>query len=553
MVGRRQFLRSAAGTIGGVCLARYAALAATADSHIEIILDEPIGMISPNIYGHFIEHLGGVIYDGVWVGEESKVANIRGVRKSLIDDLKAIQAPVIRWPGGCFADSYDWKDGIGPRDARPRRTNFWVDTGQLRDKGNVPQSYDPNHFGTNEFVGFCRAAGAEPYLAANLRSLPALDFDHWVEYCNSPAGSTTYADIRAAAGAADPFEVRYWGLGNEAWGCGGQFTPADYAVEFLRFLAWIPRYGVDLQLVASGPNGGDWDWTRSFLEKVVQKGHARLNDIYGLSLHHYASRLSYGVAPGGRVPKPDALQFGDLEWYELMREGAKVESFVKGHWEIMGEFDTERHMRLVVDEWGPWYAQGSEVSPTDVFGQMITLRDAVFSARTLDSFNRNAEKVAMANTAQMINCINSLFIAHGDQYVRTPVYHVFAMYAAHQGGTAVRTELDSPMAHYMREGQDADFPALDGSASISEDKKTLTLTVANTDTKQPRETEIAIRGAEAKGCQVATLTSADIHAHNTFENPDAVKPEMRTIEASGSIVNYTIPPASVTRLDFALS
>ncbi len=561
MIGRRRFLQSAAGVVGGACLARYAGLAAaSADSHIEMILGEPIGTISPNIYGHFIEHLGGVIYDGVWVGEGSRIANVNGVRKALIDDLKAIQAPVIRWPGGCFADSYDWKDGIGPRSARPRRTNFWVDQGQLKDKGNVPQSYDPNHFGTNEFVGFCRASGAQPYLAANLRSLPALDFDHWIEYCNSPAGSTTYADIRAAAGASEPFGVRYWGLGNEAWGCGGMFTPDEYGVEFLRFLAWIPRYGVDLQLVASGPNGGDWDWTREFLGKLVQKGRGRLNDVYGLSLHHYASRLNLGPAPGGRPAKLDALQFGDLEWYELLREGAKVEAFVKGHWEVMGEFDADHHMRLVVDEWGPWYAQGSEVSPTDVFGQMITLRDAVFAARTLDSFNRHADKVAMANTAQLINCINSLFIAHGDQYVRTPVYHVFAMYAAHQGAQSVRTELDSPSARYMREGQNAEFPALDGSASLN--GKTLILTVANADTKQPRETEIAIRGAEAKGCQATTLASSDIHAHNTFESPDAVRPETHAIEASGSPrafsasganVRYTFPPASVTRLEIALS
>ena len=223
---RRDFMRSASITAAGFALAsKYSAgvFAQSADAHIEVVLDEPLGTISPNIYGHFTENLSGVIYDGIWVGEDSKVPNIHGIRKELIDEMRKINPPIVRFPGGCFADSYDWRDGIGPADKRPRRTNFWAGG----ETAGAPAShrYDPNRFGTNEFVQFCRLLGAQPYLAANVRSLPAEEFYRWVEYCNSPAGSTTLADERAAAGFKDPFNVRYWGVGNEAWGCGGNFTP----------------------------------------------------------------------------------------------------------------------------------------------------------------------------------------------------------------------------------------------------------------------------------------------------------------------------------------
>jgi len=218
MLARREFLRtSLLATGAAVCSKPQMLVAASAsDSRIEILLDEPLGVISPNIYGHFTEHLGGVIYDGIWVGENSSVPNVNGIRKRLVDELRKIKAPVVRYPGGCFADSYDWRDGVGPADKRPRRTNFWGGT-------------EANHFGTNEFVQFCSLAGAQPYLAANLRSLPAEEFYRWVEYCNSPAGSTTLADLRAASGSAEPFHVRFWGVGNESWGCGGNFTPQEYA------------------------------------------------------------------------------------------------------------------------------------------------------------------------------------------------------------------------------------------------------------------------------------------------------------------------------------
>src|ERR1700719_329955 len=252
MIGRRQFICNSLAGVGYVWLNRVAPFAATAatadDSRIEVLLAEPLGTISPNIYGHFTENLGGVIYDGVWVGEKSKVPNLNGIRKELIEEMRKIKAPVVRYPGGCFADSYDWKDGIGPAAKRPRRTNFWAGDPLVRNQGNIPQKYDPNEFGTNEFFQFCKLAGGQPYLAANVRSLPASDFYRWVEYCNSPAGSTTLADLRASTGSKDPFNVRYWGIGNESWGCGGEFTAQEYAGEFRRFTTWGPRFGQGLSV-----------------------------------------------------------------------------------------------------------------------------------------------------------------------------------------------------------------------------------------------------------------------------------------------------------------
>lgn len=237
-MNRRTFLQSSAIGATSLLLSRNFSFAAAngADSRIEVLLDEPLGTISPNIYGHFAENLGGVLYDGVWVGPKSKVPNVQGLRKELIDHMRKIKAPVVRFPGGCFADSYDWRDGVGPADKRPTRTNFWAGVAK---NGPAVHKYDPNQVGTNEFVEFCKLVGAEPYLAANVRSLPAQAFVQWVDYCNSPAGTTTLADMRAASGFADPFAVKYWGVGNESWGCGGSFTAAEYATEFRRYSEWL--------------------------------------------------------------------------------------------------------------------------------------------------------------------------------------------------------------------------------------------------------------------------------------------------------------------------
>jgi alpha-N-arabinofuranosidase len=554
MIKRRDFLHQGAMGATALLLAQKigwaaAANSTAADSRIEVLFDEPLGTISPTIYGHFTENLGGVLYDGVWVGENSPVPNIDGLRKSLIEHMRQIKAPVIRYPGGCFADTYDWRDGIGPADKRPRRTNFWANS---ESKDAPPDhSFDPNQVGTNEFVHFCKLIGAEPYLAANVRTLPASAFQQWVEYCNSPAGSTTLADARAAAGYPDAFGVKYWGVGNESWGCGGEFTPQEYAEQFRRYATWLPAYGDTLHLIASGPNTDDWNWTRGFLTEVLLKGPEELNSIYGLALHHYAWDMSRGKTTDWVAAKGDALKFDSVDWYELLRQGDRMEGLVTGHWQVMSEFDPEHRVKLVVDEWGPWYRPGSEATPGDLFEQTPTLRDAVFSGMTLDIFNRNPEKVAMANCAQLINCLNSLYLAHEDKFIVTPVGHVFDLYASHQGGQSLRTIFSAPTLNYDRDGSPATFWGLRGSASVRD--KSLTITVVNPSVSEPRLAEIALRGATVSDASMRFLSDADIHAHNTFAQPDAVVPQTKLLSVSGGTLTIEFPPASVAAVSIQLS
>jgi len=554
MIKRRDFLHQGAMGATALLLAQKigwaaAANSTAADSRIEVLFDEPLGTISPTIYGHFTENLGGVLYDGVWVGENSPVPNIDGLRKSLIEHMRQIKAPVIRYPGGCFADTYDWRDGIGPADKRPRRTNFWANS---ESKDAPPDhSFDPNQVGTNEFVHFCKLIGAEPYLAANVRTLPASAFEQWVEYCNSPAGSTTLADARAAAGYPDAFGVKYWGVGNESWGCGGEFTPQEYAEQFRRYATWLPAYGDTLHLIASGPNTDDWNWTRGFLTEVLLKGPEELNSIYGLALHHYAWDMSRGKTTDWVAAKGDALKFDSVDWYELLRQGDRMEGLVTGHWQVMSEFDPEHRVKLVVDEWGPWYRPGSEATPGDLFEQTPTLRDAVFSGMTLDIFNRNPEKVAMANCAQLINCLNSLYLAHEDKFIVTPVGHVFDLYASHQDGQSLRTIFSAPTLNYDRDGSPATFWGLRGSASVRD--KSLTITVVNPSVSEPRLAEIALRGATVSDASMRFLSDADIHAHNTFAQPDAVVPQTKLLSVSGGTLAIEFPPASVAAVSIQLS
>ena len=553
MLRRREFLHRTLASTGvalasKVCSPFSWAESAGPESRIEVLLNEPLGTISPNLYGHFAENLSGVVYDGIWVGPNSKVPNVDGIRKDLIDEMRKIKPPVVRFPGGCFADSYDWRDGVGPVERRPRRTNFWA--GGESSAAPTNHRYDPNEFGTNEFVHFCKLIGSEPYLAANLRSLPAEEFYRWIEYCNSPAGSTTLADMRASAGFKDPFNVRYWGVGNESWGCGGNFTAQEYAVEFRRFTAWAPGYEQNLSFVASGPNVEDYAWTRGFFEEIARKGHGQLRSIYGLALHHYAWNLSRGRTNDWDKGKGDAVQFDAVDWYEVLREGDRMEDLINGHWQVMAQEDPEHSVKLVVDEWGPWYRPGSEATPGDQLEQMPTLRDAIFSGMTLDIFNRHPEKIAMANCAQLINCLNSLYLAHGDKFVVTPVGHVFAMYAAHQGGQALRTVFSSPQVNYDRDGKTATFWGLKGSASLQ--GKQIVLTVVNPHVREARPVELGIRGASIKSASVSTLSDSDIHAHNTFDHPNTVVPQAKELRLAGRVADVTVPPASVTKLELLL-
>ena len=556
---RRSFIKTGAFAATSLVLSgsRIASAAAStaADAHIEILPDEAIGTIAPELYSHFIEHLGGVIYDGVWVGEDSKIPNQHGIRKAFIDAMRAVKAPVLRWPGGCFADSYDWRDGIGPRKERPKRAAFW-------------DQQDTNAFGTHEFMETCSAIGCKPYLAADVRSLPARDFYQWVEYCNAPAGEgNALAEQRAANGDRVPFNVQYWGVGNESWGCGGEQTPEEYAGEFRRYSTWIPRFRDqssanakdELRLIVCGPNGDDTTWTRGLMKSL--KGQ----HPYGLSTHYYTSGDAKKFAAG------DALAFTPDEHYDLLTRGSFMENVINDHWSVLSETDPNHRTRLILDEWGAWYGKGTELSPHYNLSQQSTMRDALLSGITLDIFHRNAEKVAMANVAQSINCIHSLMLAQEDKFCVTPTFHVFKMYLPHRGAQSVRAIFSaasiknplaidsSPVGGNSTIGSIKVSPTLaglSGSASIASagNGKRLTLSVVNPHLDRPLTTEIIVRDLAIVSVTGQVLASSDIHNHNDFAHPDAVKPAPAAIgEISSGKLMHTFPAASVTTLTITLA
>jgi len=542
-IPRREFLTTLLAG-GATLLPRRSSFATprATDSKIEILIKEPIGTIAPELYGHFAEHLGGVIYDGIWVGEGSSIPNIGGIRTELINRLKSIKPPVIRWPGGCFADSYNWRDGIGRRSERPRRTNFWADnrSGPYAKVAGGPQKFEPNHFGTLEFLRFCRLVGATPYLAANVRSSSPRDFTDWVEYCNAPAGSTTLAGVRAAGGEKDPFGVRYWGVGNEPWGCGGNFTPEEYATEFRRFTAWVPRYGAPLSLIAAGPNGGDSNWTTGFFRKLTERGKGLLDRVFGWALHYYC----------GSTGARNSTAFTTKEWYELLLKASRMESLITQHWAAMAEVDTAHKVKLIVDEWGAWHAQGPEVPPSYLWGYAGSMRDALVAALTLDTFNRHADKLAMANVAQLINTIHSLFLAYEDKLIVTPNFHVFEMYAAHQGGRSLRTVVSAPGIAVEGAEKPQTLEGLAGSASLHD--KELVVSVVNSHVSDARECEIVVHGATIRDAHSRVLSSPDLTAHNSFETPEAVKPQERALALGNGDLVCRFVPASVTLLRLTL-
>jgi alpha-N-arabinofuranosidase len=468
----------------------------------------------------------------------------------LVDALKRVKPGMIRWPGGCFADQYDWRDGTGPRDKRPKRTNFWIDAGEWP-KGarrDGPQGYDPNTFGTVEFARFCKQVGAQPYFAANVRSLPAQEFWRWVEYCNSPANATTLGAQRAADGEPEGLGVRYWGVGNESWGCGGNFDPEDYGSEFKRYTAWVPSYGVPTALIGSGPSDGNVDWTRRFFSKLSKTD--ALGRLWGWAMHHYAWNASGGRTTEWSAGKGDAVKFNTEQYYELLHEADDMESMITAHWAVMAETDPRHHTKLVVDEWGAWHASGTEPFPEALIGQQNTMRDAVLAGLTLDTFNRHADKVGMAAVAQLVNCLQSLFLAHEDKFCLTPTYHVFDLYSAHQGARSVRTMVASPPNQYDRNGKPATMRGLNGSASVNGSQ--LTLTVTNPSMDQPRETEIQVRGGTPRSVAGVTLAASDPRAHNTFADPRAVEPKTVAVMLKGAAIVHQFPPASVTRLTITL-
>ncbi len=534
---RRAFLKTTIGAAAGLVGAPRPASASEAE--IELRPGDAGPVISPHLYGHFIEHLGGVIYDGIWVGPDSKVPNLGGIRQQFVDDMKRIGAPNLRWPGGCFADGYHWRDGVGPRSQRPRTYNFWQPT--------MPEGIDAtetNHFGTHEFMRLCRLIGAEPYLAVNVGSGTPREFYDWVLYCNGPAGTVTQADQRAANGDPSPFGVKYWGVGNESWGCGGLLTAEEYAAEYSRFVAQFPRAYTKAYLIGVGPNAsmesGHPEWTRRFFEALEPRLQWPPLDAWAM---HFYTSFGRTASKGNQV--------SPQEWYDVLHEGARLESLIEQHWKIMGEFDKEHRVKLIIDEWGVWHARGSEIKPAYLFSQQGSLRDALHAAMSFDIFNRHSGKIAMTNLAQTINCLHSLFAADGDRFIRTPTYYVFDMYRPHMGAQQVPLEIRTQAIQLTRQGTSATLFGLAGSASL--DERRLTLTLVNPALDAAITSRVRIKGAQASEAQGRVLTHSDRAAANTFASPEEVAPKSLSVSLSGGEIQVTIPAKSVVALQLNLS
>lgn len=484
-------------------------------TRIVVCPDQPFAEIHRDLYGHFAEHLGSCIYDGICVGEHSKIPNVGGLRRDVIEALKNIQAPVLRWPGGCFADDYHWDDGVGPRANRPRRVNIWWG-----------DTIETNEFGTHEFLQLCNLIGAKPYLSGNVGSGSPRELRDWVEYCNF-AGDSTLARRRVANGAPEPFKVHFWGVGNENWGCGGNFCPEDYAAEYKRFATYMHNFpGAPLYLIACGPDGNNGDWTRRFFSKL-----GRLKNIHGYSAHYYCGTAG------------TATEYTHDEWYHLLHKSMAMETLVKQQRAIMDGFDPDRKIGLVIDEWGTWHPPAKGRNPHHLW-QQNTLRDALVAALTLDIFNRHAEKVVMANIAQTLNVLQALILTDGEKMLLTPTYHVYDMYKSHQGARSLRTFVEAGEIIFAGPGQTERMPALAGSASMKDGA--ITLSVVNPHASAPVEAEIDLRGTHVTEARVSVLSHGDIHAHNTFDAPDTLAPRHSTVVIDHSRWRHTFEPASVT-------
>ncbi|MBN1301337.1 MAG: alpha-N-arabinofuranosidase [Melioribacteraceae bacterium] len=491
------------------------------DKNNKLIVNVDLGTVNidKNIYGHFAEHLGRCIYGGIWVGEDSHIPNTRGIRNDVIEALREINPPVVRWPGGCFADYYHWKDGIGPREKRPSMINSsW---------GGVTED---NSFGTHEFLDFCELIGAEPYLCVNVGSGTVQEAADWVEYVNS-GNKSPMTDLRKKNGKEEPWNVKYWAVGNESWGCGGNMTPDYYADLFKRYSTYM-RAG-QLFRIASGGIDSDYDWTETILKKTQQYGHL----IQGYSFHYYS------VYPGW-AKKGSATQFTENEWFNMINNTLVMEDRLKRQIALMNEYDPENRIGLMADEWGTWYEVESGTNPGFLY-QQNTLRDAVIASLFLNIFNNNAERVKMANIAQTVNVLQAMLLTKDELMVKTPTYYLFKMYRVHQDATLLPINLKCE--NYSWQGNS--IPSI--SASVSKDDQgVVNMSLTNINPNKDIILNVELRGID----KIKTLTGEIITSENMNDYNDFGKDEKVNVKSfsnyklNGSSLEINLPSKSVVTL-----
>jgi len=473
--------------------------------------------ISKHIYGHFSEHLGRCIYGGFWVGEDAEISNTNGVRTAVIDALKQIQIPNLRWPGGCFADEYHWMDGIGPRDQRPSMINtHW---------GGVTED---NSFGTHEFLNLCEEMGTEPYISANMGSGTVQEMSNWVEYVNSDA-ETPMTKLRRQNGRAEPWNVKFWGVGNENWGCGGNMTPEYYSDLYRRYATYCRDYGDnELYKIACGASDYDYNWTETVMKNVGRRMDA-------ISLHYYTV-LNWSN-------KGSATEFDESRFFETIAKARGIEEVLNRHITIMDRYDPNNRIGLIVDEWGTWHDVEPGTNPGFLY-QQNTLRDAFVAGITLNIFNAHCDRVKMANLAQTINVLQALILTDDDQMLLTPTYHVFDMYKAHQDATLLPSDLTSE----EYESGENSIPALNVSTSKSADGS-INLSIVNVHPTKAMPLDCEIRGDEVSSVSGRMLTAEALNDYNTFDEPEKVVPgTFDDAQIENGMLTVEIPAKSIVVL-----
>jgi alpha-L-arabinofuranosidase len=486
-------------------------------NRVVVQADTPHVTISKHIYGHFAEHLGRCIYGGFYVGENNnKIPHQNGVRNDVIEALRKLKIPNLRWPGGCFADTYHWKDGIGPKEKRPKIVNVWW--------GGVTED---NSFGTHDFLTMCELLGAEPYLSANVGSGTVQEVADWVQYTNF-AGVSPMSSLREQNGHEKPWNVKYWGVGNEAWGCGGNMTAEYYANIYRQYATFMSSK--DMFRIASGAAGADYHWTEVLMSKIP---HAMLQ---GVALHHY-SVIDWNK-------KGPSTGFSEEEYFKIMREAWKMEELVTKHTEIMNKYDPQNKVALVVDEWGGWYDVEPGTNPGFLY-QQNTMRDAMIAGVTLNIFNNHANRVKMANLAQTINVLQAVILTNEEKMLLTPTYHVMEMYTVHHDAKLLPVKVSSKDYSFGNEK----IPAVHASASIDANGVTH-VSLVNVDMKNAHTITLDFGNAKYKSVSGRSLSSDKVQDFNSFENPARIKPiAFNRAKLTGSTVEVTLQPFSLVVLE----
>ncbi|MBD5458882.1 MAG: alpha-N-arabinofuranosidase [Lachnospiraceae bacterium] len=481
------------------------------------------GHIRPEIYGHFSEHLGRCIYEGLYVGENSEIPNVNGMRKDVVGALKEMQVPVLRWPGGCFADEYHWKDGIGPKETRKKMINtHW---------GGVVED---NSFGTHEFFELCEQLGCKTYVNGNVGSGTVQEMSEWVEYMTFD-GVSPMADLRKENGREKPWKVDYFGVGNENWGCGGNMTPEYYGNLYRRYQTYVRQYNSDapIQKICCGANEGDYHWTENVLKTCT--AHPKPGDGFmsGLSLHYY-------VLPGDWKVKGSATDFDEKTWYKTLKKALYMDELINRHGAIMDQYDPDKKIGMMVDEWGCWFDVEPGTNP-GFLHQQSTMRDALVAGITLNIFNKHCDRVKMACIAQMVNVLQSVILTEGPKMILTPTYHIFHMYKHHQDAELVESFIEGNKTVGMEEDQ---VPEISESVSVSADG-TVNVTLSNLSVTEDVPVEMILTEIEPSQIEAAILTGK-MNAHNTFEEPETVKEKVFTnYQADGRKISLTMPACSV--------